>query len=436
MAQRDDRRPSTRSKGSRPSTAKKPFDTGAVRSTLARKDYPTVITEVRSAIATDPMAALADPVINNWLGLRFRGIFLDEATSHQDVIRNSQLPLPFRVLDRRSIRERVAQRMFRQFNADELELRLPPASPGTFEHTTLLFAPGLITGFLPSLGFQYVWPVMRERFGIRILASDSHPVRGTEGNVADLENAIERGIGVDTTPEAPFITADDNPTPPESILAIGYSKGTPDFLTLMARRPDLAPRIRGFIGWAGAFGGSWLADGALEQIDDVKRLNPVEGLAGRAARALLSLSPLPSMATIDRRLDEYDPRGAIESLTTSYRERFLRESWADIEALGVPQFYFTGSTSAMEVSWFNRQGEIQLDHYDQFNDMQLTQAQATSPLAAAPHLAMWHANHWDMSYAPFPWYRTMGSRKLSHEFARESAMAAIILLMSEIGLID
>jgi len=415
----------------------KPFDTGTIRQALARKDYGTVISEVRAAFAADPMAAIADPVINNWIGIRYRSIFLDEATAHEDVIGKSQLSFPFRLFDPRSLRQRVAQRMIRNFNISELDLEMPEAQPVGFGNTTLLFSPGLITGYLPTLGFQYEFPVLRERFGIRILASDSHPVRGSEANVADLENAIERGIGVDSNVDGDFITADDNPTPPGDIVAIGYSKGSPDFLTLMARRPDLAPRIRGFIGWAGAMGGSYLANDALEQVDEIKSTNrKLKGLIGEAATAMLKLTPLMSMGHLDRRIDEYDVRGAIESLTTGYREKFNRENHQLFQELGVPHFYFSGSTSMMEVAWFNRQGEVELDHYDQLNDMQLTQAQSKSPLPTAPHLAMWHANHWDMSYAPFPWYKTMGSRHLQHNFARESAMASIILMMSELGVIN
>ena len=58
-----------------------------------------------------------------------------------------------------------------------------------------------------------------------------------------------------------IITADDNPTPPEGdIFLMGYSKGSPDILTLLTKRPDLAPRIKGFAAWAGAVGGSYAAN--------------------------------------------------------------------------------------------------------------------------------------------------------------------------------
>ena len=38
-------------------------------------------------------------------------------------------------------------------------------------------------------------------------------MRSAEANVADLEDALERGIGVSPI-DASFITAEDDPTPP------------------------------------------------------------------------------------------------------------------------------------------------------------------------------------------------------------------------------
>ena len=52
-------------------------NTSAIENALALEDYETVISEVRVAIAANPGAALADPVINDWLGKRFRNIFID-----------------------------------------------------------------------------------------------------------------------------------------------------------------------------------------------------------------------------------------------------------------------------------------------------------------------------------------------------------------------
>lgn len=102
-----------------------------IEAALAREDYEMVISQVREAMTTDPMAALADPTISQWIGRRYRNIFIDEAVTNPEALKHS----------------------------------------------------------------QRTFPQMKERFGVKILASDSHPVRSSEANVADLAAAIELGIG-------------------------------------------------------------------------------------------------------------------------------------------------------------------------------------------------------------------------------------------------
>lgn len=412
------------------------MDTSVIQKSTAQEDYDTVIDEVRSAIQADASAAMGDPVISSWLGRRFRNIFIAEASVDPDALKHSTEPFPLGLLDSRSDRERVAKRMIRGISDEEIATEMPPARPGTFSNTTLLFAPGLLTGLLPVLAFQPVWPELKERFGVRILAADSHPMRSADANVADLVAAMEQGIGVDSDEGATFITEQDDPTPPGDVLLMGYSKGMPDILSLLVARPDLAPRIRGVVGWAGATGGSYIADGIYDKIKDVPGIDAAKAMAGEIGRLLWRMVPVVQVRRIDRRIDEYDIKGAIESLTTTFRTRFLEENSEALAELGVPMLYFSGSTNTSEVPYFQVMGTAQLDEHDRHNDMQLTQDQARVPAHAAPHLAMFHANHWDLSYDAFPWYTSMGSRKLKNPFARKPAMAAMLLLMSEIGLID
>lgn len=414
----------------------KQLDTGVIQSALANEDYETVITEVKSAMATDAVAAMADPVIRDWMGRRYRNIFITEAAANPEALEHSKRHFPLDMIDKRDDRQRVAERMFRQIGQDEIHTEMPLARGDAFANTTLLFVPGLITGYLPSLAFQSVFPQMRARFGVKILASDSHPVRSSEANVADLVAAMEQGIGTDTDPAGTPITAEDNPTPPGDVVLMGYSKGAPDILTFLVERPDLAARVKGFVSWAGANRGSFLANGMFEKINripDVQLANNMIKHVGDIARSML---PFETVERIDRRLDEYDLKGAVRSLTTDYREAFIDKNAEYLNSLGIPTFYFTGSTSVTEVAYYNMSGVIELDKYDKLNDMQLTQKEATPPMDQAHHLAMFHANHWDMSYDAFPWYKTAGSLHLRDPFTRYSAVAAILLMMSEIGVMN
>lgn len=409
--------------------------TGDITYALARKDYPEVIRLVREAMTTDPQAALDDPVISAWLSRRYRNIFITEALADPNAVKNSQAPFPIKLIDPRSDREKVAKRMISNVTDEELTEELPLAQPSGFANTTLVFAPGLLTGLLPNLAFESVWPKMINRFRVKIAIADSHPMRSCEANVADLENVIERGIGVSPL-DSSFITEADHPSAPGDVILMGYSKGAPDILTLLAKRPDLAPRIRAVIGWAGAVGGSYLANGIYDQIKDIPAFDTIQAMSGDIGKLMLRLAPIIQINNINRRLDEYDIKNAILGLTTSYRAEFLEEQGPAIRELGVPMFNFTGSTHLMEVPYYQRQGTLELLKYDKYNDMQLTQEQAHLPMPNAPLLSMFHANHWDLSYDTFPWYTTLGSTKLKEPFARESAMAAILLFMSEIGLMD
>lgn len=405
-----------------------------IKTALENADYSTVIALVREAFQTDPAGALADPTINAWIGLRYRNIFITEAAGDPAALKASRAPFPVRLIDNKVDRARVAQRMIKHLDPAELELDMPHAEFTPVENTTLLFVPGLLTGML-GIAFQKVFPVMQARFGVNILCADVHPMRSCEDNVVDIENAIERGIGVAPDPDSTLITAEDNPTPPGDVIMIGYSKGGPDILTFLAHRPDLAPRIKAVIGWAGAIRGSWLADGMLKQAQQIPNFESVQHTATGAALIVNTLFPFLQLGAFERRPDEVDVLGAINSLTTARREQFLAEYGDELIATGVPQFSFTGATSALDVPPFQLQGYMELAKYDPDNDMQLTQEEALLPSPHAPHLATFHANHWDMSYDSFPWSDSIRNLRKTLPFARESAMAAIILLFNELGLL-
>ncbi len=406
-----------------------------IRVAFEEGDYDTVISLVRDAMTADPNAALADPTINQWLGLRFRNIFITEATGNPDAVKASRAPFPLRLIDSKVGRARVAARMIRDFDPAELELDMPPAQIGTVENTTIVFVPGLLTGMI-GIAFAKVFPVIIERFGVKVLCADVHPMRSCEANVADIENAVERGIGRAPDEQASSITAQDNPTPPSEVILIGYSKGGPDILTFLAARPDLAPKVKAVMGWGAANRGSWLADGMYKQLAAIPNFELLQKTSTGIGVIMKTIYPFISLGGFQDRPDEVDIIGALKSLTTTEREAFLAQHRDQITNLGIPQFTFSGSTTPLEIPIFQLQGYTELSKHDANNDMQLTQAEAKMPADNAPHLAMFHANHWDISYDSFPWSESIRNARNSMPFARESAMAAIILFMSEIGLLN
>lgn len=408
--------------------------TDDIAAALEIGDYDTVITRVREVFDQCGAVALADPVISNWVGLRYRNIFITEAAANPDAQKSARAPFPVRLIDNKVDRARVAHRMIKHLDPAELELDMPIASPTKIENTSILFVPGLLTGML-GIAFQKVWPVMQARFGVNILNADVHPMRSCEANVEDIVNALEKGIGVGADPDSTLITEADNPTPPGDVVMIGYSKGGPDILTFLAARPDLASRVKAVIGWAGAIGGSWLADGMLKQLRQIPDFEDIEHTATGATVMMNSLFPMIPLGAFTRRPDEVDVPAAISSLTTTEREAFLAENAELLASLQIPQFYFSGATSRLDVPPFQLQGYLELSKYDSDNDMQLTQQEAALPGPNAVHMAMFHANHWDMSYDSFPWGDSIRNFRTHLPFARESAMAAIILTMNELGIL-
>lgn len=410
-------------------------DFSPIRTALDAKDYATVVSLVRQAFDSNPTAAINDPVIQNWLGVRFRNLFLNEAMGDPDAIKHAKAMFPLDRFDHRPERQQLAEQNFRHFDLAELELELPVSEVEDLSERTLLFLPGLLTGLLPVLAFQSVWPYIMDRFGLRVVASDSHPGRSSKANVADLLNVIEKGIGVNVGPEGGFITSADNPQPIEGdFVAMGYSKGGPDFLTMLVEHPEIASRVKGIVGWAGAFGGSFAADEIYKTLQKLPDAQVVGKFDVHLSALLARMAPVINSNHLTRRLDEYNIKEAIESLTTTFRSRFIAEHEETLRSFNIPGFYFTGATSIIEVPYFQMKGTLDLDHYDQDNDMQLIQTQATIP-GNSTRLAMIHANHWDLSYDSFPWYETGGSHNLKNPFPRRVAMVAIVQTLGEIGVL-
>ena len=298
---------------------------------IAADQFEAAAAAVRQAVEADLSSSLCDPLVKAWIGRRYRYLFTVECARSPEALALAGLDIG--VLPNSATRQQLAARFLTGTDPDEVAAEQPDPPDPHLVGSTVLFAPGLLTGLLPDLALCDVWPLMHARFGLRVLAADAHPMRGCGANVADLAAALTQGVGYD---EAGHFRGPGQATPPEGdVLVVAYSKGGPDTLALLAERPELAGRIRAVVGWAPAFLGSPVADEVLAlQLRDPRTL-------GRAQRALAAFGPALTGGErdhFDRRIDEYDPTGAVRDLTRSQRSQWWAEHRAAIAATGVPFF--------------------------------------------------------------------------------------------------
>ena len=404
---------------------------------LARReeavDYLAVIEGVREMVTLNP-ATVKDPWVKGWIGRRWRDLFMQEAVKDSKAVDYaskplllSGLPLP-KLLKKSKPRQAIAERFLKDAPLSEWQAELPPAQHDSIENTTLVLCGGLLTGLLhPS---AHAFPVEAERLfqerGWRTVRADVHPMRSCAANEDDIEAAF-RGEGLDT-----LMQPIEDPQPPDKVFLLGYSKGTPDILSFIVNNPDYHDRIKGVFTWAGAAGGSYTADGIYNQIKDL----PTEGSYEYLSALLSVISPAMFNRVGVRRLDEYDVKGALNDLRTDVREAFNRKHAAYLDSLDIPIFALTGATTPLEVPNFQFMDAVRLSSHDANNDMQLTQKQSLLPIGMNTHLAMAHAHHWDVAYAPFPLAMRAASPNLEHWWPRYAALVANWELLAELGLID
>jgi hypothetical protein len=71
---------------------------------------------------------------------------------------------------------------------------------------------------------------------------------------------------------------------------------------------------------------------------------------------------------------------------------------------------------------------------DRFDDMQVTSANASLPMPMATDLGVLRGHQWDLAYPSFS--KRGWLNKTYHPFPKEAALAAIVTLAAEFGLID
>jgi hypothetical protein len=401
--------------------------TTEIRKLIQTEDYPKLIKKVKASLKKNKRN-IKKPEIKDWCAKRFRNIFIQEASQFPEAVEVATRK-PIFGKDTRSDKEKVAFRFLRGEGPEEWKFEFPPVEFTELKKTTLLFCPGLLTGLLPVHAFEDDFPYIYEKLGVRIIQSDSHPMRSCEANMADLNKAIDQGIGLDHNSE---LILEGDALPPKDIFVIAYSKGMPDLLYLLTKRPELKNRIRCIFNWAGAPGGSYLANSLYDSIKDLN-FNVKEQFDS----LLKIISPIIDVPHKVKRLSEYNVKAAILDLTTEIRGEFLKHNLKKIDSLNIPIFNITASTTVTEVPYFQIQGVMELNKFDANNDMQVTQKHSKLHSPMATDLAMLHGHHWDVSYNSFT-KRGLGfaSAHLDHPFPKKAALSAMIKFAFELGLID
>ena len=401
-----------------------------VATMLENQQYDELIKSIKNQ--RDPRI-FTDTTIKKWCGMRWRNFFIANGVLDSVALETAQKVGFFqKKKTHEPPKKLIAERYLRAEGPTEWELELPEApDPNSIKlsNTTLLLCPGLLNGLLPVRAFQEALPAVEEKYGWSTLRADLHPMRSCEANIADLENAIEKGLGLQANTT---LIEEEDAIPPKDVMIIAYSKGAPDVLAFLVQRPDLAKRVRCIFHWAGAIGGSYLADDSSKSLANV----PLEEIQEKTGKVLPILSPFIKISDSLRRFDEFDIRNAVLDLTTTVRGKFVNEHKEYLDSLNIPFFNLTGSTTDSEVPYFQIQAAKALNKYDANNDMQLTQEQSKLPIPMATDLAMMHGHHWDISYSPFPKNMRFGSPHLDHPFPKEAALTAMVQLAYELGLID
>ena len=288
-----------------------------VATMLENQQYDELIKSIQNQ---SDLRIFTDIAIKKWCGMRWRNLLLPM---------EFMIPLlwrPLRKLDffkrktheppKKLIAERYLRGRSYRMGIRTLRHQIPNSIK--LSNTTLLLCPGLLNGLLPVRAFQEALPAVEEKYGWSTLRADLHPMRSCEANVADLENAIEKGLGLQANTT---LIEEEDAIPPKDVMIIAYSKGAPDVLAFLVQRPDLAKRVRCVFHWAGAIGGSYLADDSSKSLANI----PLEGIQEKTGKVLPILSPFIKTSDSLRRLDEFDIRNAILDLTTTVRGKFVNE---------------------------------------------------------------------------------------------------------------
>lgn len=196
------------------------------------------------------------------------------------------------------------------------------------------------------------------------------------------------------------LPADDADRP---LILIGHSKGAPDILEALVRYPDVAEKVEAVVSYAGAVGGSPLADDARQ-------------------------SHLGLLTRVPRSECDEDDGGALESLKPAVRRAWLErhELPQNIRYYSLVAFPEPGRISAgLKPSW-RKLSELA----DARNDSQLVFYDQVIPGSSI--LAFANADHWAMAVPVARQHQFASSTFASqNDFPREVMLEALLRFIEE-----
>lgn len=386
-------------------------------------DLTGLMTLLRERVIRD-RRTLTNPHAKAWCARRWRFLFLEEAV--KDPI---ALEYASKRLDKRPAKQRIAEQYLVDDARTTWKAEQPAPKHSEIANTTLVFCPGLLNGMLPVRAFESNLPDLAKNFAMRVVRSDSHPMRSCEENMTDILQVFEHGAGRDaggTTIEK------NNQEKPGKAMVIAYSKGAPDFLTALSKYPVLGERTSCLFSWAGAVLGSEASDNIIDAVKGTLSDHHITTMS----RIIKRLTPsfLKIHSSLTSRLSEADTLGAARSLSTTERVASMRANKQKLDELGIPMFYVRGAARRADVPRIQRKNFRDLSKFDSMNDMQLTTVRTAIPLPMGIDLGIVRAHHWDLAYPAFhsrKWWNNM-----YHPFPKTAALVAMVQLANELGLAD
>jgi len=250
---------------------------------------------------------------------------------------------------------------------------------------------------VPGLGYQCIKAWLHHDYS----APDHVATHGYEAKVLEVSGLSGSAVNARTIRDYVMSLPAEQADRP--LILIGHSKGAPDILEALVTYPELTEKVAAMVAYAGAVGGSLLADDTK-----VPTLN------------LLTRLPYSEC-------DEGD-RGALHSLSPAVRRAWLEEH----ELPGNTRYYSVVSfpdpariSWALKSSW-RRLGELQ----DARNDSQLVFYDQVIP--GSRLLAFTNADHWAMAVPAARQFRLAASTfATQNDFPREVMLEALLRFIEE-----